>query len=137
MYGPETTIRDIVSFTGLYEGETYTVEGIVMDKSTGKPLEQNGKKITTGREFTATAQNSNIENGIASGHVEVEFKLDTTKLGGKNIVIFETLKYRGKKSQTIVIYRIVIRRCIIPQSRQRRIPRTPGIIRAPRARRSW
>ena len=97
MYGPETTIRDIVSFTGLYEGETYTVEGIVMDKSTGKPLEQNGKKLTAGREFTATAQNSNIENGIASGHVEVEFKLDTTKLGGKNIVIFETLKYRGKE----------------------------------------
>ena len=97
MYGPKTKVKDVVSFSNLYEGETYTIEGVLMDKSTGKPLEQNGSMITAQKEFTVTAQNSTISDSIASGEVGLEFTFDTTKLAGKDTVVFETLKYKGKE----------------------------------------
>ena len=97
MYGKKTKVKDIVSFSNLYEGETYTLEGVLMDKSTGKPLEQNGSMITAQKEFTVTAQNSTISDSIASGEVGLEFTFDTTKLAGKDTVVFETLKYKGKE----------------------------------------
>lgn len=97
MYGPKTKVKDVVSFSNLYEGETYTLEGVLMDKSTGRPIEQNGNKITSQKEFTVTAQNSTISDSVASGEVGLELTFDTTKLAGKNTVVFETLKYKGKE----------------------------------------
>ena len=97
MYGPKTKVKDVVSFSNLYEGETYTLEGVLMDKSTGKPLEQNGSRITSQKEFTVTAQNSTISDSIANGEIGLEFTFDTTKLAGKDTVVFETLKYKGKE----------------------------------------
>lgn len=97
MYGKKTKVKDIVSFSNLYEGETYTLEGVLMDKGTGKPLEQNGGKITAEKEFTVTSQNATIADSIATGQVELEFSFDTTELAGKDTVVFETLKYKGKE----------------------------------------
>ena len=97
MYGKKTKVKDIVSFSNLYEGETYTLEGVLMDKSTGKPIEQGGNKVTSEKEFTVTAQNATIADSIATGQIELEFSFDTTKLAGKDTVVFETLKHKGKE----------------------------------------
>ena len=42
----EITIVDVVEYTGLTPGETYTVSGILMDKGTGNPLLVDGSEIT-------------------------------------------------------------------------------------------
>ena len=82
----EVTIVDVVAYSGLTPGETYKVSGILMDKSTGEPLEVNGQQITAEVEFTPDAK---------SGTVELTYTLDASALAGKSVVVFETL-YQGE-----------------------------------------
>ena len=82
----EVTIVDVVAYSGLTPGETYKVSGILMDKSTGEPLEVNGQQITAEVEFTPEAE---------SGTVELTYTLDASALAGKSVVVFETL-YQGE-----------------------------------------
>ena len=81
----EVTIVDEVAYSGLTPSETYKVSGILMDKSTGEPLEVNGQQITAEVEFTPEAE---------SGTVELTYTLDASALAGKSVVVFETL-YQG------------------------------------------
>lgn len=83
----EITITDKVSYENLTPGKKYTVSGILMDKSTKKPLLVNGNKITVKKEFTADK---------AKGSVSVEFKLNTKEFAGKDIVVFEEVYMNGK-----------------------------------------
>ena len=83
----ETVIVDTVKYTNLIVGETYTVKGILMDKSTGKPILVNGQEVTAETTFVAET---------ADGFVEVVFKFDSTGLGGKDLVVFEELYYKGE-----------------------------------------
>lgn len=76
------TIVDIVEYKDLVVGKTYIVKGILMDKSTGKPLLINGKEVVAETEFTAKT---------ADGKVEVVFNFDGTGLGGKELVVFEKI----------------------------------------------
>ena len=76
---------DEVAYSGLTPSETYKVSGILMDKSTGEPLEVNGQQITAEVEFTPEAE---------SGTVELTYTLDASALAGKSVVVFETL-YQG------------------------------------------
>ena len=52
----EITIVDVVEYSGLYPGETYTISGILMDKGTGNPLLVDGAEITAETEFTPESQ---------------------------------------------------------------------------------
>ena len=81
----EITIVDVVEYTGLTPGETYTVSGILMDKGTGNPLLVDGSEITAETEFTPES---------TDGTVELTYTLDASALGGTTIVVFETL-YSG------------------------------------------
>ena len=81
----EITIVDVVEYSGLNPGETYTVSGILMDKGSGKPLLVDGAEVTAELEFTA-------EEG--SGTVELIYTLDASTMAGTTIVVFETL-YSG------------------------------------------
>ena len=81
----QTEIVDTVTYQGLNPGTMYTLEGVLMDKSTGKELTVNGKTVTATRSFTPTA---------ANGTVDVEFNLDSTSLKGKSVVVYERL-YSG------------------------------------------
>ena len=82
----EITIVDVVEYTGLIPGETYTVSGILMDKATGEPLLVDGAEITSEVEFTPES---------ASGTVELTYTLDASVLAGTIIVVFETLYSDG------------------------------------------
>ena len=81
----EITIVDVVEFTGLIPGETYTVSGVLMDKATGEPLLVDGAEVTAEVEFTPES---------ADGTVELTYTLDASALAGATIVVFETL-YSG------------------------------------------
>ncbi len=83
-----TTIVDTVSYNGLTVGEEYTLEGVLMDKSTGKELTVNGKTVTATKTFTPTAM---------SGSVDMEFTFNSSALVGKSVVVFEYLYLNGKE----------------------------------------
>ena len=82
----EITIVDVVEYTGLTPGQTYTVSGILMDKATGEPLLVDGSEVTAEVEFTPEA---------ADGTVELTYTLDASTLAGTTIVVFETLYSDG------------------------------------------
>lgn len=75
-------IVDRVTYTGLKIGNKYTITATPYDKATGKPLDV--EPVTV--EFTAET---------VDGYIDVEVPIDTTKLAGKSIVMFESLKYEG------------------------------------------
>lgn len=76
------TIVDTVSYTNLAEGETYTLEGVLMDKTTGKPLLVNGNKVTASKNFTPET---------SDGSVDVEFTFNVSGLKGRELVVFEKI----------------------------------------------
>ena len=82
----EITIVDVVEYTGLNPGQTYTVSGILMDKGTGEALLVDGVEITAETEFMAEE---------SSGTVELTYTLDASALAGTTIVVFETLYQDG------------------------------------------
>ena len=82
----DAVIVDAVEYTNLIPGQEYEVQGILMDKETGKPLMVNDKQITSSVKFTPNEPN---------GTVELEFAFDSTGLVGKEIVVFENLYKEG------------------------------------------
>lgn len=80
-------IEDIVSYKNLTPGKEYTIKGILMDKSTGKPFEIDGKNVTS--EVTFTPEKS-------SGEVKVSFNFDASGIKtNTELVVFETLYREG------------------------------------------
>ena len=82
----EIAIVDVVEYTGLTPGETYSVSGILMDKVTGEPLLVDGAIVTAEVEFTPES---------ADGTVELTYTLDASTLAGTTIVVFETIYSDG------------------------------------------
>ena len=67
----EARLVDTVSYSNLIVGQKYTIKGTLMDKETGKAIEQNGKAVTAETSFTATA---------AQGSVDLTFVYDSSVL---------------------------------------------------------
>ncbi|MDE8245134.1 SpaA isopeptide-forming pilin-related protein [Erysipelothrix rhusiopathiae] len=77
------TITDKVSYTNLWVGKEYTVEGFLMIKETNQPLLIDGQRVTGSTTFTPTQKD---------GFVNVDFTFDQNALNGQTVVVFETLK---------------------------------------------
>ncbi|MBR2754129.1 VaFE repeat-containing surface-anchored protein [Candidatus Saccharibacteria bacterium] len=98
------SIKDHIEYCAL-EGKTYTIKGILMDKSTSKELLINGKPVENSITITPTEK---------CGTVEMIFNLDASDLNGKEIVVFESLYYEDElikshhdindEAQTISVY---------------------------------
>lgn len=86
MVSKEVTIVDAVHYENLLPGKEYTVKGVLMDKSTDKPLMVGDKKVEASASFTPNKPN---------GTVELEFTFDATGLEDKEVVAFETLYKDG------------------------------------------
>ena len=84
--GEKASIIDRVRYKNLVVGKEYTIKGILIDKSTGKPFTDGGKEITAEKTFTAAA---------ASGSIDMEYTFSSKSLAGKELVVFETLYYDG------------------------------------------
>lgn len=79
----EITIEDTVKYTNLTPGKEYKIVGTLMDKSTGKPFEIDGKPVTS--EVVFTPEKSN-------GKVTVSFTFDSSAIKKTTeLVVFETL----------------------------------------------
>ena len=84
----DATVTDYVRYTGLTAGQTYTLTGTLMDKSTKKAfVNADGNPITATAEFTAEAE---------SGTATVTFTFDASGIKtGTKLVAFETLSTNG------------------------------------------
>ncbi len=82
----KTIIVDIVSYSNVIPGNTYKVRGTLMNKATGKAIEQDGKPVTAETSFTAAS---------SSGTVEMKFEINSTLLAGETVVVFESLYRNG------------------------------------------
>ena len=85
---PETTITDVVEYTGLVVGKSYTVTLVPHVKSTGEALID----PETDEPYSATVE---FTPEKADGSVEVSITVDTTALSGDALVAFETLYRNG------------------------------------------
>ena len=78
----QITITDTVEYSSLTVGQEYTLKGVLMDKSTGEPLQVNDQQVTSEATFIPAESN---------GTVDVLFTFDATGLERKSLVVFETL----------------------------------------------
>ena len=84
----DVTVTDYVRYTGLTAGQTYTLTGTLMDKSTKKAfVDTDGNPVTATAEFTADA-----ESGTAT--LTFTFNASGIKTGTK-LVAFETVATNG------------------------------------------
>lgn len=83
------TLTDTVSYKHLIPGKEYILKGVLMYKSTGKPLVINGEEIHAETAFTPDEPN---------GEVTVEFTFDSKFIKqDTDIVVFENLYRDGKE----------------------------------------
>jgi len=83
------TLTDTVSYKHLIPGKEYVLKGILMDKSTGKPLVIDGKEIRSIVKFIPEEP---------SGVITVKFTFDSKFIKqDTDIVVFETLYRDGKE----------------------------------------
>ena len=84
----DVTVTDYVRYTGLTAGQTYTLTGTLMDKSTKKAfMDADGTPVTATAEFTAEAE---------SGTMTVTFTFDASAIKtGTKLVAFETVATNG------------------------------------------
>ena len=84
----DVTVTDYVRYTGLTAGQTYTLTGTLMDKSTKKAfMDADGTPVTATAEFTAEAE---------SGTTTVTFTFDASGIKtGTKLVAFETVTTNG------------------------------------------
>ena len=81
--GESITLTDTVIFKNLKVGNTYSVSGVLVDKTTGaEVLSPDGSLITAEKTFTADS---------TEGTVELVFTVNSNTLAGKTIVAFEDL----------------------------------------------
>lgn len=76
-------VKDTVSLTGLIAGQTYSLQGYLVDKATSQRINSQ----FTNKNFVATAE---------SMEVEMNLGIDTSELTGKDVVAYEFLYYQGK-----------------------------------------
>lgn len=83
------TLTDTVSYKHLIPDKEYVLKGVLMDKSTGKPLVINGEEIRSETVFTPEAP---------TGEAIVEFVFDSKYIKeDTDIVVFESLYKDGKE----------------------------------------
>lgn len=92
VFDPEekVTLKDTVAYSDLQIGKTYKLRGLLMDKTTGKPLSIEGKQVTAETIFSPKK---------ADGTVDVTFIFDARELKGKELVVFETLSRQRSDSK--------------------------------------
>ena len=104
----EITINDIVEYTNLIKGRTYTIDGTLMDRLTGEAIKfaegdvvKGTKTFTAGYNDDGSVDESAVVSKIGdvelvSGTVEVPFHPNAEDIKGKATVVFEKLYAGGE-----------------------------------------
>ncbi|ANS52456.1 hypothetical protein BM86_35085 [Bacillus thuringiensis] len=131
------TIQDKVEYKDLIVGKEYVVKGKLMDKATNKPLQVDGKEVTSETTFTAKEKD---------GSVTLDFTFNASALEGKEVVVFEdvyqndvlvathadiqdkgqTVKFKSKPEQPIKVQPIVKAVEPAPKKVENTLPTTGG-----------
>ena len=82
----KVAITDNVALKALKLGTEYTLSGILMDATTGKPIVIDGNTIIARRTFTADAHEMNVP---------LTYELNASQLAGTTTVVFEDLYSDG------------------------------------------
>jgi hypothetical protein len=98
-----TDFTDTVNYEWLTAGETYTVKGVVIDKTTEKPYVNADGTYCLGK-TTFTVDSEYSESPYEKfGSVVVDYKIDTTGIDSdKELVVYEYL-YEGASDEDLVI----------------------------------
>ena len=83
----DVTIVDEVRYENLELGVEHVMTGTLIDRSSAKPVEEDGKPLTVEVRFTPEEPD---------GSVEVVFRFDGTGLAGHTVVAFEELSLDGE-----------------------------------------
>ena len=113
----QSTLVDTVEYRNVTYGETYTLHGVLYSKTTGKPIEQNGKLIEAYKTFVAMPENAEKPDGSVSGGdangeeilldlsvrysgtEKLEFVFDSSLFSGEDVVVFEYLYKTDSKDK--------------------------------------
>jgi len=111
------TITDEVAYQNLAIGKTYTVSGVLMDKSTDATLTVGNHPVISTKEFVPTT---------TDGTVELEYSFDAAGLGGRSIVVFEKLYQAGvevashadinDRAQTVFMTKPLVTKTSLPKT---------------------
>ena len=111
--GDKADLTDYVDVSGFRTGHKYILNGTLMDKQTGKPVEIDGKKVEASVEFTmpteAVANPDSKEAGViesdgkGSGVVALKLSVDLTKIETGDYVFFETILDAENTDNTVVV----------------------------------
>ena len=83
----EAKVVDAVAYEGLKAGETYELSATLVDKATGEPVaDASGKPVGAKAEFAPA---------LSTGSQDVEISFDASLLGGRDLVVFESLRKDG------------------------------------------
>jgi len=74
-------VTDKVAYRNLLPGETYIMDGVLMDKNTGEEFLMDGNVVTARKEFVPEKKD---------GSIVMEFPVAVDELEGKTLVVFET-----------------------------------------------
>lgn len=92
--GPEATVLDTVKYLGLAPKSSYTMKGILMDKTTGQAVTGvDGSEVTASTQFTTEEK---------EGEVAVELPVDASGLVGHDLVVFE--KCLDEQGNTVALH---------------------------------
>ncbi len=83
----EAKVVDTVAYEGLKAGEEYELSATLVDKATGEPVaDASGVPVEAKAEFAPA---------LSTGSQDVEISFDASLLGGRDLVVFESLRKDG------------------------------------------
>lgn len=83
----EAKVVDAVAYEGLKAGEEYELSATLVDKATGEPVtDASGMPVEAKAEFAPA---------LSTGNQDVEISFDASLLGGRDLVVFESLRKDG------------------------------------------
>ena len=83
----EAKVVDAVAYEGLKAGEAYELSATLVDKATGEPVaDASGKPVEAKVQF---------EPALSTGSQDVEISFGASLLGGRDLVVFESLRKDG------------------------------------------
>lgn len=83
----ENTVEDVVRYTDLIPGQTYSIRGKLIDQVTGAPVVKHGVPVMATATFQPTMPN---------GTVTLTFVFDGTQYTGHHLTAFESLYFNGR-----------------------------------------
>lgn len=101
--GGTVTVNDAVAFENLVKGETYTLNGVLVDSETGDEVATGTVDFTADGTIVKTVVVDGQVIDLVSGTANVTFTLDVTDLGGKSFVAFEYLFMTGVDGEAVQI----------------------------------